>query len=148
MIRTSSGIELTQSGQCFYEKVCKILSDYRDMKNDILHIEQRDAGVIDLISAYGILRLLTPECIRQFCQSYPEIEFTYREYPDREVERKFQKKMAMWRFPSGLLKKGCTTRQSWPAVRCGFWCIEAIRWQSGRPYPLGISRRAAFYRKQ
>ena len=92
LIRTSSGIELTESGQCFYEKVSKILSDYRDMKNDILHIEQRDAGVIDLISSNGILRLLTPECVSQFCKKYPEIEFTYREYPDREVERKFQKK--------------------------------------------------------
>lgn len=106
LIRTSSGIELTQSGQCFYEKVCKILSDYRDMKNDILHIEQRDAGVIDLISAYGILRLLTPECIRQFCQSYPEIEFTYREYPDREVERKFQKKDGNVAFSIGPFEEG------------------------------------------
>lgn len=106
LIRTSSGIELTESGQCFYEKISKILSDYRDMKNDILHIEQRDAGVIDLISAYGILRLVTPECINQFCEDHPEIKFTYREYPDREVERKFQKKDGNVAFCVGPFEEG------------------------------------------
>lgn len=106
LTRTSSGIELTESGQCFYEKVDKILADYREMKNDILHIEQRYSGVIDLLSAYGILRLLTPECINRFRESYPEIEFSYREYPDREVERRFQKKDGNVAFAIGPFEEG------------------------------------------
>lgn len=112
LTRTSSGIELTESGQCFYEKVDKILADYREMKNDILHIEQRYSGVIDLLSAYGILRLLTPECINRFRESYPEIEFSYREYPDREVERRFQKKDGNVAFSIGPFEDGLyeTTR--------------------------------------
>ncbi len=92
MIRTNSGIELTESGKCFYERVQRILSDFEEMKSDILHIEQRYAGDIDLLSAYGILRLVTPECINQFRKDHPEIGFTYREYPDCEVERKFLQK--------------------------------------------------------
>ena len=105
LIRTTSGIELTESGKCFYEKAEKILSDYREMKNDILHIEQRYAGVIDLLSAYGILRLVTPACILEFRRLHPEIGFTYREYPDREVERRFQKKDGNVAFSIGPFEK-------------------------------------------
>lgn len=112
MIRTTSGIELTESGRCFYEKAEKILSDYREMKNDILHIEQRYAGEIDLLSAYGILRLLTPACILEFNRLHPEIGFSYREYPDREVERRFQKKDGNVAFSIGPFEDGLyeTTR--------------------------------------
>ena len=105
LISTTSGIELTESGKCFYEKAEKILSDYREMKNDILHIEQRYAGVIDLLSAYGILRLVTPACILEFRRLHPEIGFTYREYPDREVERRFQKKDGNVAFSIGPFEK-------------------------------------------
>lgn len=106
LIRTTSGIELTESGRCFYEKAEKILSDYSEMKNDILHIEQRYAGEIDLLSAYGILRLLTPACILEFCRLHPKIGFTYREYPDREVERRFQKKDGNVAFSIGPFEDG------------------------------------------
>ena len=105
LIRTTSGIELTESRKCFYEKAEKIISDYREMKNDILHIEQRYAGVIDLLSAYGILRLVTPACILEFRRLHPEIGFTYREYPDREVERRFQKKDGNVAFSIGPFEK-------------------------------------------
>lgn len=106
LIRTSSGIELTESGECFYEKVQKILADYEEMKNDILHIEQRFAGAIDLLSAYGILRLVTPECINEFRREHPEIGFTYREYPDCEVERRFLQKDGNVAFSIGPFQDG------------------------------------------
>lgn len=106
LIRTSSGIELTESGRCFYEKVQDILASYAEMRNDILHIEQRYAGAIDLLSAYGILRLVTPECINNFREEHPEIGFTYREYPDCEVERKFLGKDGNIAFSIGPFQEG------------------------------------------
>ena len=48
--------------------------------------------MVDLLSAYGILRLVTPECIQAFQKEHPEIEFHYREYPDIQVERLFQER--------------------------------------------------------
>lgn len=90
LVRLSAGIELTESGRCLLEYGDRITADYRELRNEILHIEQRRHGVVDLLSAYGILRLVTPDCILAFREKYPEIEFHYREYPDRQVERLFQ----------------------------------------------------------
>ena len=42
------------------------------------------------LSAYGILRMVMPECIIAFRKAHPDIEFHYREYPDMEVERLFE----------------------------------------------------------
>ena len=58
-------------------------------KKDILHIEQRQRKVVDLLSAYGIIRMVMPDCIAEFCKKYPDIEFHYREYPDLQAERLF-----------------------------------------------------------
>src|SRR5699024_4660212 len=44
---------------------------------------------IDLLSAYGILRLVTPECLADFRKKHPDIILNYREFPDRQVERRF-----------------------------------------------------------
>ncbi len=92
LIRTKAGTRLTESGQCLEKYADKILADYGKLRNEILHIEQRSRGIVDLLSAYGILRLVTPECIRAFQKEHPEIEFHYREYPDRQVERLFQER--------------------------------------------------------
>ena len=92
LVRTSSGIELTESGTCLSEYADRITADYEQLRNELLHIRQRSRGVVDLLSAYGILRLVTPECITAFRKLYPEIEFHYREYPDRQVERLFQER--------------------------------------------------------
>lgn len=92
IVRAASGISLTESGQCLAEYADRTVADYGELRNEILHIEQRNRGVVDLLSAYGILRLVTPECIRAFQTKHPEIEFHYREYPDRQVERLFQER--------------------------------------------------------
>lgn len=88
-VRNKSGMRLTESGRCFLEYANRNLADYYEMKKEILHIEQRHRQVVDLLSAYGILRLLTPDCITSFCREHPEIEFHYREYPDLQVESLF-----------------------------------------------------------
>lgn len=88
-IRDKSGMKLTESGEKFREYALKDVDDYYQVKKDILHIEQRQKKVVDLLSAYGILRLLTPDCLVAFREKYPDIEFHYREYPDLLVEQLF-----------------------------------------------------------
>ena len=88
-IRDKSGMKLTESGEKFREYALKDVDDYYQVKKDILHIEQRQKKVVDLLSAYGILRLLTPDCLVAFREKYPDIEFNYREYPDLPVEQLF-----------------------------------------------------------
>ena len=90
LLRTPNGMEMTESGSCFLKYAEEIMHLHKEMKNEILHIQQKKQGVVDLLSAYGILRLVTPECIQTFRRKYPEIAFHYREYPDMQVERSFQ----------------------------------------------------------
>ena len=78
-IRDKSGMKLTESGERFREYALKDVDDYYQVKKDILHIEQRQKKVVDLLSAYGILRLLTPDCLVAFREKYSDIEFHYRE---------------------------------------------------------------------
>ena len=89
-LRTGNGMELSECGKRFYEYVRRAKSEYHDMRNDILRIKQKEHGVVDLLSAFGILRLVTPECIQDFKQKYPEIKFHYRECPDKQIERWFR----------------------------------------------------------
>lgn len=88
--RRPGGLELTPAGQRFAAYADEFESSYRAMQNDLLHIRQKERGTVDLLSAYGILRMVTPECILAFRREHPDIEFHYREYPDREVERLFE----------------------------------------------------------
>lgn len=91
LIRTKNGIQLTEAGEVFYERTKKMLSDYSALQKALRSIEGKSLGAVDLLSAYGILRFVTPDCIMAFRQKYPDIEFNYREYPDLSVERKFNK---------------------------------------------------------
>lgn len=99
--RNSSGMALTESGERFLEYAQKATKNYYQMKNDILHIEQRKNGMVDLLSAYGILRLVTPDCITAFRKAHPEVEFHYREYPDLQAERLFAEKEGNVAFSIG-----------------------------------------------
>lgn len=87
--RTGTGITLTESGEYLYRQLPEFLHTYQHMCNEIRCIEQRETHEIQLLSAYGILRLVTPECLAAFQEKYPYIQVSYREYPDREVERRF-----------------------------------------------------------
>lgn len=87
--RTATGITLTESGQYLYAQLPEFLHSYAHFCNEIRCIEQRETHEIQLLSAYGILRLVTPECLIAFREKYPYIHLSYREYPDRQVERLF-----------------------------------------------------------
>ena len=90
--RSPHGISLTESGQCFLQHSFAVTDEYGSLKKDLLAIRQRNQGIVDLLSSYGILRLVTPDCIVAFQKQYPEIQFSYREYPDLQTERLFLEK--------------------------------------------------------
>lgn len=115
--RGPGGLKLTMSGRCFSEYADKSCREYQEMKNELLHIRQKEAGVVDLLSAYGILRLVTPDCILSFKKKYPNIEFHYREYPDRQVERLFQEREGNVAFSIADFEEGLydvTEMESFP----------------------------------
>ena len=87
--RTASGISLTASGEYLYENLPEVLEPYHRICSEIRCIEQQENHEIDLLSAYGILRLVTPECLADFRKKHPDIILNYREFPDRQVERRF-----------------------------------------------------------
>lgn len=89
LLRTKQGVQTTESGEALLKYASGITGAYEELCKEIRSIENRIRGEIDLLSAYGILRLLTPECILAFREKYPDITFTYREFPDCQVERRF-----------------------------------------------------------
>lgn len=99
--RSSFGITLTDTGKYLYKHLPDLLDSYYLIYNGIQKIQQTKNREIDLLSAYGILRLVTPECITDFRRKYPEITVHYREYPDRQVERLFQQKEGNVAFTIG-----------------------------------------------
>ena len=99
--RSTAGITLTETGQYLFEHLPEFLDSYHSIYKDIQEIRQRENHEIDLLSAYGILRLVTPECIAAFRKAHPEILFHYREYPDKQVERMFLAKEGNVAFTIG-----------------------------------------------
>lgn len=85
--RVASGIELTESGQRLYDYANTVLSEYDKLKKEIDMIRASEEGTVELLVAYDILRYLTPDCILEFQKKYPNVTFSYMEYPDRIVEK-------------------------------------------------------------
>lgn len=99
--RKTEGLELTESGACFLDYVKRILKTHKEMIYELEYIRQREEGVVDMLSGFGIVRLLTPDCIQTFKKKYPEIEFHCREFPDRRVEEYFQNRQGNVAFSVG-----------------------------------------------
>lgn len=87
--RTASGMRLTETGTHFLSYADSAITKYGQTKAELLRIEQCQRMTVDLLSAYGILRLVTPECIIAFRAEHPDITLHYREYLDLVVERLF-----------------------------------------------------------
>ncbi len=81
--RIGNRMELTECGQHFLTYAENASKEYHAMRNELLRIKQKEHGIVDLLSAFGILRLVTPECISDFRKKYPEIEFHYRNQTKR-----------------------------------------------------------------
>ena len=80
---------LTDAGRYLEEHLPDFLHAYHQMCGEIRCIAQRETHEVHLLSAYGILRLVTPDCLAAFSRKYPHIHLTYREFPDRQVEQRF-----------------------------------------------------------
>lgn len=87
--RSGNGITLTDAGSYLYQHLPEFLHTYHHMCNEIRCIAQRETHEIHLLSAYGILRLVTPDCLAAFSAKYPHIHLSYQEFPDRQVEHRF-----------------------------------------------------------
>ena len=87
--RRGNGITLTDAGAYLDRHLPEFLQRYQHMCSEIRCIAQRETHEIHLLSAYGILRLVTPDCLAAFSQRYPQIHLSYQEFPDRQVEQRF-----------------------------------------------------------
>ena len=85
--RGISGIELTESGECLRDYANVVLKEYEILKKEIDTIRMSTDGSVELLIAHDILRFLTPECFLGFQSKYPEVPFSFAEYPDRIVEK-------------------------------------------------------------
>ena len=85
--RIASGLELTESGECLRDYAEIVLAEYEKLKTEIEKIRASAEGSVELLMAYDVIRYLTPECIMDFQRMYPNISFSFQEYPDRTVER-------------------------------------------------------------
>ena len=83
------GFSLTEAGTLLSQRLPDFLHEYRHLCNDLRCVAQRETHEIHLLSAYGILRLVTPDCLTAFARQYPHIQLRYREFPDRQVEQRF-----------------------------------------------------------
>lgn len=73
-IRTSKGIRLTYSGECFIEHAREILLEYQRAKNELWDNENLTAGkVIFGISSFRGLRML-PKILKSFNEKYPKVK--------------------------------------------------------------------------
>lgn len=101
LYRSAAGVELTDSGRCLLEYAESVLEGYKKMQRELQLIRENQLGEVNLLSAYGILRLVKPESLLEFRKKFPEIRFRYHEYPDFMVERLFDQKEGNVAFSIG-----------------------------------------------
>lgn len=133
--RTTQGITLTETGEYLYQHLPEFLDSYYDIYTNVQKIQQTQNREIDLLSAYGILRLVSPECITDFRTRHPEITLRYREYPDKQVERLFREKEGNVAFTIG------------PSEPDDFTEFHAIKLESF-PIKLLVNRSHSLSQKQ
>lgn len=70
LIRSNNGVKVTVYGKLFYDGSKKILQEYDSISTKIKHLSLQNRGILSIVSAYGILRYLTPEFINSFIEHY------------------------------------------------------------------------------
>ena len=86
LIRSNNGVEVTVYGKLFYDGSKKILHEYDSISTKIKQMSLQNKGILSIVSAYGILRYLTPEFINSFIEHYQETHLDYMEFPDYYIE--------------------------------------------------------------
>ena len=108
--RSPQGIRLTESGECFLHHSFSVTAEYGSLKKELLNIRQRNHGIVDLLSSYGILRLVTPDCIMAF----------------QKRSACFWRRMEMLRFPLPILRMVSMISQKWKAFLYAFLSTSPI----------------------
>ena len=133
--RTTQGITLTETGEYLYQHLPEFLDSYYNIYTNVQKIQQTQNREIDLLSAYGILRLVSPESNTDFRTKQTEITLRYREYPDKQVERLFREKEGNVAFTIG------------PSEPDDFTEFHAIKLESF-PIKLLVNRSHSLSQKQ
>lgn len=90
-MRTSTGIQLTNSGKIYVDNAEKILQAYRRTKNKINDIENLDAGRVDFgISTYRGSYLF-PKIFKKFNSCYPNVDIIVHEHHSVYLEELISK---------------------------------------------------------
>lgn len=107
LTRTAAGIELTESGECLKNYAGETLQSYRKLCTELEQIQRNAEGAVDLLSAYDVIRYLTPECILDFRQTHPNVSFSFEEWPDRIVEQRLVEKKGNVALSVGPFQNHC-----------------------------------------
>lgn len=90
-LRTPNGVELTRYGEYLYEKSESLLKEFNLLTAELERMKQMENGYLRLCSAYGILRILSPDFILQFEKTHPGMGVDYMEYPDCHVDDEMER---------------------------------------------------------
>ena len=122
--RVASGMELTESGECLRDYAEIVLKEYEELRKKIEKIRASADGSVELLMAYDIIRLLTPECIMDFQRIYPNVSFSFQEYPDRIVESMLLEKKGNVALSVGPFTGECFEVQSLKKCNLGLLVYE------------------------
>ena len=122
--RVTSGLELTESGECLRDYAEIVLKEYEELRKKIEKIRASADGSVELLMAYDIIRLLTPECIMDFQRIYPNVSFSFQEYPDRIVESMLLEKKGNVALSVGPFTGECFEVQSLKKCNLGLLVYE------------------------
>lgn len=80
--RSSAGVELTEAGNYFLVHAQEILTSVDRLTSNLDSMRRKISGKLVVGFTYGTISALTPNLLLRFEEEHPEIELTYKEYPD------------------------------------------------------------------
>ena len=86
LFRSQKGVVPTEYGKVFYEHAQRMVAEFDDTSREITEMRLQNEGFLRMVSAYGILRFLSPEFIRTFVKHCPTVHLDYMEFPDIYIE--------------------------------------------------------------
>lgn len=86
LVRSPIGISLTKHGEVLKRNAKGVIDDLEKLQYEMDSAIMCDKEKIKLSSSYGVLRLLTPECILEFNRTHSNISLEYEEHPDTYID--------------------------------------------------------------
>lgn len=84
--RTAQGVEPTVSAHNLKRRAIIIISEFENIKNDMLLEKEVTTTVLRVLSTSGMLKYLTLDFIQDFYTQYPNIRLNIVEYPEGAIE--------------------------------------------------------------